>query len=56
VSDARLGALQARTNLAQAVSAFYLAEAGVSRSLGTPIAGPASTTPAPSPSAAPQAP
>ena len=35
VTDARLGALQARTNLAQAVASFYLAEAGVSRALGT---------------------
>jgi outer membrane protein len=31
VTDARLAALQARTNLAQAISAFYLADAGVAR-------------------------
>ncbi len=43
VTDARLGALQARTNLAQAIAAFYLADAGVARSLGTPLA-PAPTT------------
>ena len=46
VTDARLGALQARTNLAQAIAAFYLADAGVARSLGTPLA-PSATAPAP---------
>jgi outer membrane protein TolC len=34
VSDARLSLLQSRTNLAQAIADFYLAEAGVSRALG----------------------
>ena len=34
VSDARLAALQARTNLAQAIADFYLAGAGVARALG----------------------
>lgn len=34
VSDARLALLQARTNLAQAISAFYLADAGVARAAG----------------------
>jgi outer membrane protein TolC len=37
VTDARLAALQARTNLAQAISAYYLADAGVARALGTPL-------------------
>ncbi|HYD53311.1 MAG TPA: TolC family protein [Gemmatimonadaceae bacterium] len=36
VTDARLALLQARTNLAQAISGFYLADAGVTRALGTP--------------------
>lgn len=46
VNDARLNALQARTNLAQAVSSFYLAAAGVSRSLGVQQVSPsASGTP-----------
>lgn len=35
VSDARLALLQARTNLAQALSDFYVAEATVARVLGT---------------------
>ena len=35
VTDARLALLQARTNLAQAVSNFYIADAGVLRALGT---------------------
>lgn len=56
VSDARLGALQARTNLAQAVSAFYLAEAGVARSLGTPMAAPAQGPPSAVPGTPPAAP
>jgi outer membrane protein len=34
VSDARLALLQARTNLAQALSDFYVAEATVTRALG----------------------
>jgi outer membrane protein TolC len=34
VSDARLALLQARTNLAQALSDFYVAEATVNRALG----------------------
>ncbi|HET9439100.1 MAG TPA: TolC family protein [Longimicrobiales bacterium] len=34
VTDARLGLLQARTNLAQALSDFYVAEATVTRALG----------------------
>ena len=36
VSDARLGLSQARTNLAQAISAFHLADAGLARALGVP--------------------
>ena len=52
VTDARLGLLQARTNLAQAVAAFYLAEAGVSRALGTTFAPvPTTTLPSPAPPA-----
>lgn len=35
VTDARLSLLQARTNLAQAISDFYLADAGVARAAGT---------------------
>ena len=35
VSDARLALLQARTNLAQAVADFHIADAGVQRSLGS---------------------
>lgn len=35
VADARLALLQARTNLAQAIADFYIADAGVSRALGT---------------------
>jgi outer membrane protein TolC len=35
VSDARLALLQARTNLAQALSDFYVAEATVARALGS---------------------
>jgi outer membrane protein TolC len=34
VTDARFALLQARTNLAQAISGFYLADAGLSRALG----------------------
>lgn len=34
VSDARVALLQARTNLAQAVADFFVAQAGVSRALG----------------------
>ena len=37
VSDARLALLQASTNLAQALSDFYIAEATVSRTLGRRI-------------------
>jgi len=36
VSDARLALLQARTNLAQALSNFYVAEATIERTLGRP--------------------
>jgi outer membrane protein TolC len=39
VSDARLALLQARTNLAQALSDFYVAEATVARVLGDASAG-----------------
>ena len=35
VTDARLSLLQSRTNLAQAIADFYLADAGVTRALGT---------------------
>lgn len=52
VTDARLSALQASTNLAQALSAFYLADAGVARALGTPLTVPPTIIP----SAAPLAP
>lgn len=38
VTDARLALLQARTNLAQAIATFYLADAGVSRAVGEPTA------------------
>lgn len=67
VTDARLALLQARTNLAQAISAFYLADAGVARAAGTPAVAPtlqpapatppATTTPPPatSPTATPPA-
>ena len=34
ISDARLALLQARTNLAQAVSDFRIADASLTRSLG----------------------
>lgn len=34
VSDARLALLQARTNVAQAIADFYIADAGVQRALG----------------------
>lgn len=44
VNDARLQSLQARTNLAQSISSFYLAAAGVSRSLGVQQVGPMTTT------------
>ena len=54
VNDARLQALQARTNLAQSISSFHLAAAGVSRSLGmqqvSPVGGtPLQPVPAPTP-------
>ena len=39
VSDARLALLQARTNLAQAIASFYIAEAGVTRATGTTATG-----------------
>jgi outer membrane protein len=52
VTDARLSALQASTNLAQALAAFYLADAGVARALGTPL----TVQPTITPSAAPLAP
>lgn len=35
VTDARLSLLQSRTNLAQAIADFHLADAGVTRALGT---------------------
>ncbi len=66
VSDARLSLLQSRTNLAQAIADFYLADAGVARALGggsatsatsraaAPAgAAPASTPSTPAPSRAP---
>lgn len=34
VSDARLALLQARTNVAQAIADFHIADAGVERALG----------------------
>jgi outer membrane protein TolC len=34
VSDARLALLQARTNVAQAIADFHIADAGVDRALG----------------------
>lgn len=37
VSEARLSLLQARTNLAQAVADFYLANANLSRAIGAPM-------------------
>jgi len=37
VSDARLSLLQARTNLAQAVADFYLANANLARAIGAPM-------------------
>ncbi|MDF1504222.1 TolC family protein [Roseisolibacter sp. H3M3-2] len=43
VSDARLALLQARTNVAQAIADFHIADAGVERALG---AAPAVPTPA----------
>jgi hypothetical protein len=49
VTDARLGLLQARTNLAQAISAFYLADAGVARAAGTPAVAPTLRPAAPTP-------
>ncbi|HKG91090.1 MAG TPA: TolC family protein [Gemmatimonadaceae bacterium] len=39
VTDARLQLLQARTNLAHAVADFYIADAGVTRALGTSSTG-----------------
>jgi outer membrane protein TolC len=50
VSDARFALLQARTNLAQAISGFHLADAGVSRASGAPVPARASAS---SPPAAP---
>src|SRR5690606_1848019 len=38
VSEARLALLQARTNLAQALADFYIADAGVVRALGASVA------------------
>ena len=53
VTDARLALLQSRTNLAQAISAFYLADAGVARAAGTPAVAPTlqPIVPSPTPSA-----
>jgi outer membrane protein TolC len=61
VSDARLALLQARTNFAQAISGFYLADAGVARAAGTAVpiraAAPAGAPAAPIPtSTSPSAP
>lgn len=62
VTDARLALLQSRTNLAQAISAFYLADAGVARAAGTPAVAPTLRTipgaaaPAVTPSAVPGVP
>jgi len=47
VTDARLALLQARTNLAQAISSFYLADAGVTRALGLTSTGTPGTPRAP---------
>jgi outer membrane protein TolC len=44
VTDARLALLQARTNLAQAIADFYLADAGVSRAMTGPSASPRPST------------
>jgi outer membrane protein TolC len=59
VSDARFALLQARTNLAQAISGFHLADAGVGRASGTPVSaraaasGPTASPSTTSPSIAP---
>lgn len=52
VSEARLALLQARTNLAQAIADFYIAEAGLSRALGAPL-GPGPGAPGTTPTDAP---
>jgi outer membrane protein TolC len=39
VNDARLSLLQARTNLAQAITDFHIADAGLTRALVGPAAG-----------------
>jgi outer membrane protein TolC len=50
ISDSRLALLQARTNLAQALSDFYIADAGVTRALGaTTIQPPAAEASVPTP-------
>jgi hypothetical protein len=51
VSDSRLALLQARTNLAQALADFYIADAGVARALAAPAAT-VPTLPAPTGSSA----
>ena len=56
VSDARLSLLQSRTNYAQAIADFYLAEAGIARALGTGTTSAAATTSATSTSTPPRAP
>ena len=45
VSEARLALLQARTNVAQAIADYYIADAGYSRALGAPTTARAGTTP-----------
>jgi outer membrane protein len=52
VSDARLSLLQSRTNHAQAIADFYLAEAGIARALGG-TSTTASTSSAATPTAVP---
>lgn len=56
VTDARLALLQSRTNLAQAISAFYLADAGVARAAGTPAVAPTLRTQDVTPQAVPAVP
>lgn len=55
VSDARLSLLQSRTNFAQAIADFYLADASVARALGSsgPAAGQSPRPPSPAPRSAP---
>ena len=54
VSESRLSLLQSRTNLAQAISDFYLADAGVTRAIGVPsAAGASANAPTTTPSRTP---